>query len=112
MKKIIFLIGFVTLSNLIFAQTNTSTRYQQGYVKPSTGKYVAPHNKTKTNSTNVDNFSTKSNTNTFTGTTGTKAKDFSSEAKNYGSGKKIETGSKGGQYYINSKGNKTYVPKR
>lgn len=112
MKKLIFLIGFIAFANFVSAQVNTSTRYQQGYVKPSTGTYVAPHNKTTTNSTNADNFSTKGNTNTFTGTTGTKAKDFTPEAKNYGSGKTIETGSKGGQYYINSNGNKTYVPKR
>jgi len=112
MKKLLFFIGFIVLANFVHAQTNTSTRYQQGYVKPSTGKYVAPHNKTTSNNTNVDNFSTKDNTNTFTGTTGTKAKDYSNEAKNYGSGKTIQTGSKGGQYYNNSKGNKTYVRKR
>ena len=33
-------------------------------------------------------------------------------AYNYGSGRTIHTGSRGGQYYINSNGNKTYVPKR
>lgn len=112
MKKLIFLIAFMAFINLSYAQTNTSTRYQKGYIKPSTGTYVAPHNKTMTNSTNVDNFSTKGNANTFTGKTGSKAKDFSPEAKNYGSGKTIQTGTKGGQYYINSKGTKTYVPKR
>lgn len=112
MKNLIFLFGFVCFANLVFAQTNTSTRYQKGYVKRSTGTYVAPHNKTTTNSTNVDNFSTKDNTNTFTSKSGNKAKDYSPEAKNYGSGKPIKTGSKGGQYYISNKGKKTYVPKR
>jgi len=40
------------------------------------------------------------------------AKDYSSGSYNYGSGKTIQTGPKGGQYYYNSNGNKTYVPKR
>ena len=112
MKKLFFIIGIIGLAQFGYSQTNTSTRYQQGYTKPSTGTYVEPHYKTTTNATNTDNFSTKGNTNTFTGEAGTKAKDYSPEAKNYGSGKTIQTGSKGGQYYINSNGNKTYVPKR
>ena len=50
--------------------------------------------------------------NPYTGKAGSIAKDYSFDAYNYGSGKTIHTGSRGGQYYINSKGNKTYVPKR
>jgi hypothetical protein len=94
------------------AQTNSSTRYQNGYFKPSSGSYVQPHYKTTTNQTNHDNYSTKGNTNAYTGSSGYRAKDYSSEARNYGSGKTIQTGPKGGQYYYNSKGTKTYVPKR
>lgn len=112
MKKIIAIIGFALVFGLLHAQTNPNTRYQQGYSKPTTGTYVSGHNKTVTNNTNTDNFSTKGNTNSFTGTSGTKAKDYSPQAKNYGSGQTIQTGSRGGQYYINSNGNKTYVPKR
>ena len=52
------------------------------------------------------------NYNTYTGSTGSRARDYSSSAYNYGSGHTIHTGSRGGQYYINSNGNKTYVPKR
>ena len=91
--------------------TNTDIRYQNSYTK-SDGTNVKSHYKTNVNKTNTDNFSTKDNYNYTNGTTGTKAKDYSQDAKNYGSGKAIQTGSKGGQYYINSKGNKTYVPKR
>ena len=91
--------------------TNTDVRYQNSYTK-SDGTNVKSHYKTDVNKTNTDNFSTKDNYNYTNGTTGTKAKDYSQDAKNYGSGKTIQTGSKGGQYYINSKGNKTYVPKR
>jgi hypothetical protein len=91
--------------------TNTSVRYQSGYVK-SNGTYVQPHFKTNNNSTNWDNFSTKSNVNSFTGTVGTRARDYSRDALNYGQGRSIYTGSRGGQYYYNNGGNKIYVPKR
>ena len=91
--------------------TNTSVRYQSGYTKDN-GTTVQPHYKTTTNNANHDNFSTSGNTNVYTGQSGSRAKDYSPEASNYGKGKTIQTGSKGGQYYINSKGNKTYVPKR
>ena len=89
-------------SSLSIGTTNGSVRYQQGYTRKD-GTYVQGHYKTFTNTTNHDNFSTSGNINTFTGTTGTRARD---------SGRTIHTGSRGGQYYINSKGNKTYVPKR
>ena len=91
-------------SSLSIGTTNGSVRYQQGYTRKD-GTYVQGHYKTFTNTTNHDNFSTSGNINTFTGTTGTRARDYSS-------GRTIHTGSRGGQYYINSKGNKTYVPKR
>ena len=90
---------------------NPSVRYQSGYTKRN-GTYVQPHVKTNSNSTNRDNFSTRSNTNPFTGTAGVRAQDYSSGAYNYGSGQTIQTGPRGGQYYYNSSGNKTYVPKR
>lgn len=91
--------------------TNSSVRYQRGYTR-SDGTYVTGHMKTNNNGTNHDNFSTSRNTNPYTGTTGTRARDYSNEAYRYGSGRTIHTGSRGGQYYINSNGNKTYVPKR
>lgn len=91
--------------------TSSSVRYQKGYTR-SDGTYVQGHYKTNSNRTNHDNFSTLGNTNTYTGSAGSRARDYSSGAYNYGSGRTIHTGSRGGQYYINSKGNKTYVPKR
>lgn len=94
-----------------YGSTNTSVRYQRGYTR-SNGTYVKGHYKTNTNSTNHDNFSTRGNSNPYTGSTGSRARDYSSGAYNYGSGRSIQTGSRGGQYYINSRGNKTYVPKR
>lgn len=111
MKTFILTLGLLLISLLGFSQTNSSTRYQKGYYKTN-GTYVKSHHKTQTNKTNHDNFTTKTNTNSYTGQSGTRAKDYSPAAKNYGKGKTIHTGSRGGQYYYNSKGNKTYVPKR
>ena len=110
-KNIVTLIIFVTAS-LSKAQTNSNTRYQSGYYKSSTGTYVQPHYKTQSNQTNHDNFSTQSNTNIYSGSVGHRARDYSSGAYNYGGGNSINTGPKGGQYYYNSNGRKTYVPKR
>ena len=90
---------------------NYNTTTVSGYTR-SNGTYVQSHVRTMPNSTNWDNFSTKGNSNPFTGSTGYRARDYSSDAYNYGAGHTIHTGSRGGQYYYNSNGNKTYVPKR
>ena len=86
-------------------------RYQEGYYR-NDGTYVQPHYKTQPNQTNWDNYSTLGNTNPYTYEYGTKAPDYSLPAQSYGQGRTIYTGPNGGQYYINSNGNKTYVPKR
>ncbi|MDR0605367.1 MAG: hypothetical protein LBG80_13790 [Bacteroidales bacterium] len=91
--------------------TPSRNTYVSGYTKKN-GTYVQPYVRTNANSTNRDNYSTKSNYNPYNGTTGTKAKDYSSDALKYGAGKTIYTGPRGGQYYYNSNGNKVYVPKR
>lgn len=91
--------------------TSTSVRYQSGYTR-SDGTYVQGHYKTSSNGSNHDNYSTKGNVNAYTGSAGTRARDYSYSANNYGGGNTIYTGPRGGQYYINSNGNKTYVPKR
>lgn len=85
--------------------------YQSGYFKEN-GTYVQGHYKTKANNTNHDNYSTRNNVNPYTGTSGSRAQDYSSQAYNYGAGQNIKTGPRGGQYYNNSAGNKTYIPKR
>lgn len=90
---------------------NYNTTTVSGYTR-SNGTYVQSHVRTMPNTTNWDNFSTKGNSNPFTGSTGYRARDYSSSAYNYGAGHTIHTGSRGGQYYYNSNGNKTYVPKR
>ena len=100
-----------SVSHNVPSTVNFNTTTVSGYSR-SNGTYVQPHVRTMPNNTNWDNFSTKGNYNTFTGSTGYRAKDYSIDAYNYGSGRTIYTGSRGGQYYYNSKGNKTYVPKR
>ena len=90
---------------------NYNTTSVSGYTR-SNGTYVQSHVRTMPNSTNWDNFSSKGNSNPFTGSTGYRARDYSSSAYNYGTGHTIHTGSRGGQYYYNSNGHKTYVPKR
>lgn len=111
MKKSILFAMFMVFAFAAFGQTNPSYKYQRGYVKKD-GTYVKSHMKTNTNVTNHDNYSTTYNQNIHTGTTGSRAKDYSPQAQNYGKGKAIHTGERGGQYYINEKSNKIYVPKR
>jgi len=106
MKKAIFLSLLMFLAFSSFSQT-----YVNGYYK-SNGTYVNGYNKTQSNNTNWDNYSTQGNYNPYTQESGTRARDYSTESSNYGSGQTIYEGPKGGQYYINSNGNKTYVPKR
>ena len=99
----------VTYSGPSTVNYNTTT--VSGYTR-SNGTYVQSHVRTMPNNTNWDNFSTIGNSNPFTGSTGHRARDYSSSAYNYGAGHTIHTGSRGGQYYYNSNGHKTYVPKR
>ena len=108
MKKLFFTISLFAITAMASAQSST---YVNGYTK-SDGTYVQGYYKTTTDKTNTNNYSTQGNTNSYTGESGTKPKDYSSESRAYSSDKNVQTGSKGGQYYINSNGNKTYVPKR
>ena len=91
--------------------SSSSVTSVSGYYKDN-GTYVDSYVRTRPNSTNWDNFSTSGNTNLYTGSTGYRARDYSSGAYNYGSGNVIHSGPRGGQYYYNSNGRKTYVPKR
>ena len=110
MKKLVLsIVALVAVATTSFAQFNTTT--VSGYSR-SNGTYVQPYVRTMPNFTNWDNFSTKGNYNPYTGSTGYRARDYSIDAYNYGSGRTIYTGSRGGQYYYNSIGRKTYVPKR
>lgn len=67
--KQIFTILFFFAFLLSFAQTNSNHVYVSGYYR-SNGTYVKPHYRTAPNSTNRDNFSTRGNTNPYTGQAG------------------------------------------
>ncbi len=108
MKKIFLSLIFSILAFAAFSQTQT---YVNPYTKKD-GSTIQGYYRTSPNKTNTDNYSTQGNSNPYTGQSGTRAKDYSSEAGNYGSGQTIQTGPRGGQYYYNQNGNKTYVPKQ
>src|SRR5690606_7498538 len=65
---------------------NTNATCQSGYYR-SNGTYVKGHYKTKSNGTYHDNYSTKGNYNPYTGSNGSRAKDYSPGSYNYGKGK-------------------------
>jgi hypothetical protein len=110
---------------ILFAAANSfsqSTVYVKGYTK-SNGSYIQGHYKTSPNSSKVDNYSTQGNYNPYTGSYGTKPvqeyrptstySNSNSPQSNYSSSKSYTTpvysGPRGGTYYINSNGNKTYI---
>ena len=90
---------------------NNNTTRVSGYIR-SNGTYVNGYTRTQRNTTNHDNYSTAGNYNPNTGIIGTRARDCSNQSYNYGVGQTIQTGPRGGQYYVNGNGNKVYVPKR
>lgn len=110
MKKVlVFLLMVLMTTMTTMAQSH---KYQRGYTRKSTGTYVSGHFKTRSDRTNHNNFSTTGSRNPYSGSKGYRARDYTDRAYNYGRGRTIYNGSKGGQYYYNSRGNKTYVPKR
>jgi uncharacterized membrane protein YdfJ with MMPL/SSD domain len=59
---------FLTLSSTVAAK---NSHHVKGHVKKS-GTYVAPHRATNQDKTQTNNYSTKGNTNPYTGKKGTK----------------------------------------
>jgi hypothetical protein len=103
------------LITLLFAALCGSSaladNYVQGHLRAD-GTFVPGHFRTAPDKTNANNYSTQPNVNPYTGSQGSRAQDYSSGASNYGQGHQIQTGPRGGQYYINDSGRKVYVPKR
>jgi hypothetical protein len=114
MKKLFFFLVF------LFATANSFSQvYVQGYTR-SNGTNVQGYYRTAPNSTKNDNYSTIGNTNPYTGTAGTQARDgytttssyteptynalnYSVQSStysspSYSSSNTIYTGSRGGQY--------------
>ncbi len=109
MKKIFVLA--ITMVLIAISASAQTPKYQKGYTRKN-GTYVTGHYKTTSDRTNHNNYSTKGNVNPTTGKKGSRAKDYSPSASNYGRGKTIKTGPRGGQYYSRSNNKRTYVPKR
>ena len=122
MKKVFLFFVFLFSAANSFAQSST---YVSGYTN-SYGTYVNGYYRTTPNSTRNDNYSTVGNVNPYTGSYGTKPADsyyvapstysspsYYSTPSYYSSSYStpVYTGSRGGQYYINSNGNKTYLSK-
>lgn len=68
MKKILTLLLLLTISLPVYSVGNHPVR---GYTKKN-GTYVQPHRQTNPNHTQRDNWSSKENTNPYTGKQGTK----------------------------------------
>ena len=67
MKMRWLLIPLLIISQVCMA---ASPQRVKGSFRKKTGKYVAPHYRTKANSTKMDNYSTKGNVNPYTGKKG------------------------------------------
>jgi len=67
----IFIFAILLPMNSSASSSGGSTTHVRGYVKKS-GKYVAPHQRTKPNKTKSDNWSNKGNVNPYTGKPGSK----------------------------------------
>lgn len=70
MRIAVMVIGLASLAVPAAAQQTVS-----GYVRKD-GVYVAPYVRTQPNNTNTDNYSTRPNTNPYTGKKGTAAPDY------------------------------------
>ena len=105
-KRILVALICSLISSLVIADT-----WVNGYIKRD-GTYVQGHYRQDPNSTNWDNYSTQGNVHPYSGESGTRARDHSAEAYNYGGGRSIQTGPRGVQFYFNDSGRKIYVPKR
>jgi hypothetical protein len=101
--------SFLTL--VLLSPNAYAEQYVDGYYRAD-GTYALPYVRSDSNSTNLDNYSTQGNTNPYSGSDGTRAKDYSLESQSYGNGRTVNTGPRGGQYYLNDNGKKVYVPKR
>lgn len=116
MKKLFFLIAFLFITVLSFAQSQV---WVSGYTR-SNGTYVSGHYRTAPDYTVNNNWTTEGNVNPHTGKVGTlpRSSSYSStyyepvstySPTSYTATNTLYTGSRGGTFYINSNGNKTYV---
>lgn len=77
MKKLLLGLVIVSIAMPAFAQTRV-----RGYVRQN-GTYVAPHYRSSPNSSTYDNWSTRGNTNPYTGQAGTQSPYTQSRTRSY-----------------------------
>jgi hypothetical protein len=71
MKKFIAIfIGVLLVAGAFTGSVEAKTIKVKSYYKPSVGKYINSYYKTSPNKTRLDNYSTKGNSNPFTGKKG------------------------------------------
>lgn len=80
MKYLLLAIGLLFLS----APAIAADTLVNGYYK-SNGSYVKPHFRSKANNTTYDNYSTRGNTNPYTGRRGTKTPKIKGSSLNFNS---------------------------
>jgi hypothetical protein len=68
--RIVVLTVYIALLSSGYAEARASR--VGGYTRRSTGAYVMPHHRTTPNRTRFDNYSSRPNTNPFTGKSGTR----------------------------------------
>ncbi len=120
MKNLFFLIVLFFTTALTFAQSEV---WVNGYYR-SNGTYVQGYYRTAPDYTINNNWSTVGNVNPHTGKAGTVSRSstysdvyYTPTSSSYSTysipsytpTSTIYTGPRGGQYYINSNGNKTYI---
>jgi hypothetical protein len=71
MKKLTAILASLLIVVSVMAQSNPHSTAVKGYTKKN-GTYVEPSHRTAPNHTQRDNYSTKGNTNTYTGKSGTR----------------------------------------
>ena len=100
MKNVMLLIAAT------FLCLSSSAEYIEGYCK-SNGVCVQGYYRNERNSTSSDNYPASRNVTPYTGLSVHRTNDYNS-----GSVQLIQTGPRGGQYYVDENGKKIYVPKQ
>lgn len=81
MKRLLLAMALLSVANVAIAD-----KYVSGYTK-SNGTYVQPHHRSDGNTVKYDNYSSKGNSNPYTGAQGSKSNEYStppSYNKSYG----------------------------
>jgi hypothetical protein len=104
MKKLLTVAWLVASACFVMSEAHAD-EYVNGYTR-SNGTYVAPHYRSSPDSSYNNNWSTRGNTNPYTGQSGTRSPTFNDRAPSYGN----SYGGNSGSSYGNSYGNTSRNP--